>query len=302
MTVLLDVRPAVREALEAGQPVVALESTVIAHGLPHPHNVETAMELEGIIRETGCVPATIAVIQGRPTVGLTPAELHALAEPGRFEKVGVRDLPVVAALGRNGATTVSATMAIASLAGIRVFVTGGIGGVHRGASSTFDISSDLTELARTDVAVVCAGAKAILDLGLTLEYLETLGVPVIGFGTDSFPAFYLRDSGFPVPQRVDSPEEAAAVMKVKWAMGLKGGLLIANPIRPEDELNGGVMEAAIQQAVDEAARRGITGKPVTPHLLSRLAQLTDGATIEANIALLRNNARVGAAIARAYYG
>lgn len=293
----LSVQREVAEALAAGRPVVALESTIITHGMPYPANVETALAVEAIIREAGAVPATIAILNGRLTVGLDRDQLEALARTPDVVKCSRRDLPVVVARGLNGATTVAGTMIVAALAGIRVFVTGGIGGVHRGAAISMDVSADLSELAQTDVTVVCAGAKAILDLGLTLEYLETHGVPVLGYRTDRFPAFYVRDGGFPVDTRVDSVEELAAIIAAKRTLGLKGGVVVANPIPSEHALPTDEIEAAIQTALADAAARGITGKATTPFLLARLGEVTGGRSLSANIALVKHNAQVGAALA-----
>ncbi len=293
----LDIHPDVQRALDASQAVVALESTIISHGMPYPQNVETALAVEAIIREAGAVPATIAILGGRIKVGLSPADIEELATAKDVIKTSRRDLPYVVAMKRNGATTVAGTMIVAAMAGIRVFVTGGIGGVHRGATQTMDISADLTELAQTDVAVVCAGAKSILDIGLTLEYLETQGVPVLGYRTDRFPAFYTRDSGFPVHVTIDSAAEVASVLAAKAELGLHGGVVIANPIPEESELNAAEIEQAIQAAVREAEASGITGKEVTPFLLSKLGEITGGRSLDANIALVKHNARVGAEIA-----
>jgi pseudouridine-5'-phosphate glycosidase len=296
----LEVTDEVREALATGQPVVALESTIISHGMPYPQNVAMAVEVEGIIREHGAVPATIAVLHGRPRVGLSPDDLELLASHANVAKVSVRDLPLVVARGAHGATTVAATMRLAAMAGIRVFVTGGLGGVHRGAATSFDISADLTELARTGVAVVSAGVKSILDIGLTLETLETYGVPVLVHGSDEFPSFYSRVSGHAAPNRVDSAAEVAAVMHAHWTLGLDGGLVIANPIPPEDEIPAEEIGGIIEQALGDLDRLGITGKEATPYLLGRIVELTDGASLTANIALVRANARLGAAIASEY--
>lgn len=304
----LAVHPEVSEALVEGRAVVALESTIITHGMPFPRNLKTALAVEGDIRAGGAVPATIAILDGCIRIGLTEAELRRLADMKAVAKVSRADLPAVLAAGQAGSTTVAATMICAALAGIRVFATGGIGGVHRGAEFSFDISADLQELSRSPVAVVCAGAKAILDLPKTLEVLETLGVPVIGFGSDAFPAFYSRDSGLAAPLRCDSAEQVASVMAVKWGLGgesglrdgLGGGLVIANPIPVEDEIPAAAMEANIETALREASAQGIQGKDVTPFLLGRLEALTGGASLTANIALVRNNARLAAAVAAAY--
>ncbi|NNG67868.1 pseudouridine-5'-phosphate glycosidase [Caldanaerobacter subterraneus] len=287
----------VKEALDSKKPVVALESTIISHGMPYPENVETAKAVEEIVRKNGAVPATIAIIDGRIKIGLTEKELEFMGTSKEILKASRRDLPVVLAKGLNAATTVSATMICASLASIKVFVTGGIGGVHRGAEETFDISADLQELAKTDVAVVCAGAKAILDLPRTLEYLETFGVPVIGFKTEEFPAFYTRESGLKVDYMVEDEVEAARVVKTKWDLGLKGGVLIANPIPEEYALDRIYIEKAIEEAIFEADKRGIRGKALTPFLLEKIKDLTEGKSLKANIELVKNNARVGAKIA-----
>ncbi|HEU5036814.1 MAG TPA: pseudouridine-5'-phosphate glycosidase [Nocardioides sp.] len=296
----LTVTDEVADALRDGRPVVALESTIISHGMPYPQNVEMATEVEGIIREHGAVPATIAVLDGRPRIGLSAEDLELLASHGDVTKVSVRDLPLVMARGTHGATTVAATMRLAALAGIRVFVTGGLGGVHRGAQQTFDVSADLTELGRTNVTVVSAGVKSILDIGLTLETLETLGVPVLVVGSDEFPSFYSRSSGHAAPNRVETAEEIAAVMDAKWRLGLDGGLVVANPIPGEDEIPADEIGGIIEQALADMDRLGIHGKDATPYLLGRIVEITGGASLTANIALVRHNARLGAAIARAY--
>jgi pseudouridine-5'-phosphate glycosidase len=293
----LKLSPEVAAAIADHRPVVALESTIIAHGMPYPQNVETAREVESIIRRLGAVPATIAVFAGRIQVGLTDGELEQLGSATDVAKVSRRDLPHVLATGGIGATTVAATMIAAHLAGIRVFVTGGIGGVHRGAATSFDISADLIELAQTPVAVVCAGAKAILDLGLTLEFLETHGVPVIGYRTSRFPAFFTRDSGLAVDFRMDTPREVAAMLAMQWSLGYPGGALVANPIPEADAMDKTEMDAIIERSLADAARQGITGKQVTPFLLDRIKQLTGGASLVANIALVKHNAEVGAQLA-----
>ena len=290
----------VAEALAGGTPVVALESTIISHGMPYPQNVEMATEVERIIREGGAVPATIAVLGGRPRIGLSRDDLQLLATSPDVAKVSVRDLPYVVSRGTHGATTVAATMRLASLAGIAVFVTGGLGGVHRGAEHTFDISADLTELSTTNVAVVSAGVKSILDIGLTLETLETLGVPVVANGTDEFPAFFSRASGHAAPMRLDTPAELAALMAAKWNLGLAGGVAIVNPIPVEDEIPSEEIARIIDQALAEMDQQGIHGKEATPFLLGRIVEITDGASLAANIALVNNNARLGAQVARAY--
>ena len=290
----------VAQALSDRAPVVALESTIISHGMPYPQNVEMATEVERIIREGGAVPATIAVLDGRPRIGLEQADLELLASHPDVAKVSVRDLAYVVAQGVHGATTVAATMRLAALAGISVFVTGGLGGVHRGAQQTFDISADLTELSMTDVAVVSAGVKSILDIGLTLETLETLGVPVVAYGTDEFPSFFSRSSGHAAPMRLDTPAEIAGLMEAKWRLGLSGGIAIVNPIRVEDEIPADEIGVIIDRALAEMDARGIHGKEATPFLLGRIVEITEGASLAANIALVNNNARLGAQVATAY--
>ncbi len=303
MTPNLSFTPDVRDALDTRRPVVALESTIIAHGMPYPQNVETARAVEEIVRAGGAVPATIAIIGGAVKVGLTADELDRFGRDGRsIAKVSVRDLPFIVAQKMDGATTVASTMRIAAMAGIRVFATGGIGGVHRGAERSFDISADMTEFATSDVAVVTAGAKAILDLALTLETLETLGVPVIGLGTDEFPAFYSRMSGHKVPMSCGTPAEVAGVMRAKWDMGLKGGLVIANPIPADAEIPAHEIAPVIEAAVRKAEAKGIAGKELTPFLLAEIAGVTEGRSLAANIALVRNNARAAAEIAVAFAG
>jgi len=287
----------VRAALAAGRPVVALESTIISHGMPYPQNVAMAHEVETLVRAGGAVPATIAVLDGVPTIGLGDDELELLGSSPDVVKVSVRDLPYVAARGLHGATTVAATMRLAAMAGIRVFVTGGLGGVHRGAAQSFDISADLTELGRTSVAVVSAGVKSILDIGLTLESLETLGVPVLVNGADEFPSFYSRSSGFPAPMRVDGPAEIAAVLRAIWELGLPSGVVVANPIPARDEIPAAEIDGIIEQALADASRRGVSGKDITPYLLGRIVEITGGASLTANIALVKSNARLGAQIA-----
>ena len=289
--------PKVAEAMASNRPVVALESTIISHGMPYPQNVETAREVEALIRAEGAVPATIALFGGRIQVGLTDAELEQLGNAKQVAKVSRRDLPHLLATGGIGATTVAATMIAAHLAGIRVFVTGGIGGVHRGAATSFDISADLIELSKTPVAVVCAGAKAILDLNLTLEYLETFGVPVIGYRTDRFPAFFTRDSGLPVDFRMDTPEEVAAVIAMQTTLGYQGGMVVTNPIPEAAAMDSAEINGIIERALRAANTEGITGKRVTPFLLDRIKQLTDGRSLVANIALVKHNATVGAQVA-----
>ncbi len=299
MNKYLDIAPDVAAALEAGRPVVALESTIISHGMPYPQNVETALRVEDTIRAEGAVPATIAIIGGRLKAGLSKDEIEHLGKKGReVAKASRRDLPVLVARGQDGATTVTTTMIIASMAGIKVFATGGIGGVHRGAETTMDISADLEELARTPVMVVCAGAKSILDLGLTLEYLETKGVPVIGYGTEELPAFYTRRSGFKVDYRIDTPEELAAAFRAKLEMGLGGGMLVTNPIPEEYSMDPDRINAAIEQALSEAASQGIHGKETTPFLLARIKDITGGDSLASNIQLVLNNARLAARAAR----
>ncbi len=294
----LDLTPEVVDALATGRPVVALESTIISHGMPYPENVKTALEVERIVRENGAVPATVAIIGGRLRAGLTPEEIDYLGKRGReVAKVSRRDLPVIVARGEDGATTVAATMIVAALAGIKVFATGGLGGVHRGAEKTMDISADLEELAKTPVLVVCAGAKAILDLGLTLEYLETKGVPVLGYGTNELPAFYSRESGFGVDYRVDTPAEVARIFHAKQQLGLAGGMLLGNPIPEEYSMDKAVIGAAIDAALAEADAQGIHGKETTPFLLAKVAELTGGDSLESNIRLVYNNVALGARVA-----
>ena len=291
----LDVAPEVQEAIRAGKPVVALESTIISHGMPYPQNVETALNVEKLIRECGAVPATIAIIGGRLKAGLTPEEIDYLGKTGAgVTKASRRDLPILVAEKRDGATTVTTTMMIAAMAGIEVFATGGIGGVHRGAETTMDISADLEELAQTPVMVVCAGAKSILDLGLTLEYLETHGVPVIGYQTEELPAFYTRKSGFKVDYRIDTPAELAKAFYVKQDMGLGGGMLVTNPIPEEYSMDHEVINKAIDEAVAEANRLGIHGKETTPFLLAKIKDITGGDSLASNIQLVYNNARLAA--------
>jgi pseudouridine-5'-phosphate glycosidase len=297
---MLTITDEVAAALRERRPVVALESTIISHGMPYPQNVAMAVEVEGIIREHGAVPATIAVLDGRPRIGLSPDDLELLASHGDVAKVSVRDLPFVVARGTHGATTVAATMRLAALAGIRVFVTGGLGGVHRGAQQSFDVSADLTELGTTGVAVVSAGVKSILDIGLTLETLETLGVPVLAVGSDEFPSFYSRSSGHAAPMRVDTAAEVAAVMDAQWRLGISGGLVVANPIPAEDEIPADEIGVIIERALADMDSLGIHGKDATPYLLGRIVEITGGASLTANIALVRHNARLGAAIAREY--
>ena len=296
----LDVSPEVAAALAEGRAVVALESTIISHGMPYPQNVETALNVENIIRENGAVPATIAIIGGRLKAGLSKEEIEYLGKKGQgVNKASRRDLAVLVARGEDGATTVTTTMIIAHMAGIKVFATGGIGGVHRGAETTMDISADLEELGQTPVMVVCAGAKSILDLGLTLEYLETHGVPVIGYGTEELPAFYTRKSGFGVDYRIDTPEDLAAAFHASREMGLKSGMLVTNPIPEEYSMDADVIGAAIEKAVAEAKEQGIHGKATTPFLLAKIKDLTGGDSLDSNIQLVYNNARVAAMTADA---
>jgi pseudouridine-5'-phosphate glycosidase len=297
----LDIAPEVADALAAGRPVVALESTIISHGMPYPRNVATAAAGEDTVRAAGALPATIAILGGRLKVGLTHDQIQRIGERGtEVIKCSRRDLPFVIARKQDGATTVAATMIIAALAGIRVFATGGIGGVHRGVEDTMDVSADLEELGRTNVAVVCAGIKSVLDIGRTLEYLETHGVPVVGFRSSTLPAFYTRSSGLPVDYRVDSAADAAAAMKIKWDLGLDGGLVIAVPIPEAHALASDEIDGVIDEAIAAMRREGITGKETTPYLLARIAERTGGRSLEANIQLVINNARVAAAIAVAY--
>ncbi len=301
MNKYLDITPEITRALADGRAVVALESTIIAHGMPFPQNFEMAEEVETIIRDAGAIPATIAIIGGMLKIGLSTDELRKFAVDGpSVTKVSVRDMPHVVASNIMGATTVASTSRIAAMAGIHVFATGGIGGVHRGAERSFDVSADMTEFAESNVAVVTAGAKAILDLALTLETLETLGVPVVGYGTDDFPAFYSRHSGHAVPMRCDTPEQVASLMKAKWGMGLKGGVVVANPIPLEFEIPAAEIAPIIEKAVAEAARQKISGKHVTPFLLAKLAEVTGGRSLKANIALVKYNAEVAARIAIAF--
>lgn len=296
----MDIKGEVREALQEKGAVVALESTIIAHGMPYPENVETACAVENIIRKAGAVPATVAIIGGRLKIGLTEDEIRNLARAKDVLKVSRRDFPYAMAAEKDGATTVSGTMIAAALAGIRVFVTGGVGGVHRGAAENFDISADLTELSRTDVAVVSAGVKSILDIGLTLEYLETQGVPVATFGTDEFPAFYSRKSGFRGSCRVDDFDEAAKMMKAKWDMGISGGMIIACPVPEIHEIPFEIMETTVQGALKAARDKGVKGKELTPFLLSEIKEMTKGRSLETNRRLVFENAGIGAGIALSY--
>lgn len=294
---MLRFSPEVAKALQDGSPVVALESTIIAHGMPYPKNTATAREVEQLIRKGGAVPATIAVLGGVPCIGLDDAQLEHLGKAGDVWKVSLRDLPYVISQRLDGATTVAATMRLAEMAGIRIFVTGGIGGVHRGAEKTMDISADLSEMSHTDVAVVSAGVKSILDIGLTLEHLETLGVPVVTYGSDEFPSFYSRKSGFKSPLRLDTPASIAALLESKWQLNLHGSVLVANPVPSDEEVPFETMEQHILQALQAADAKGVSGKETTPFLLKYLADRTGGESLEANIALVKNNARLGAAIA-----
>lgn len=292
----------VQNALDNNLPIVALESTIISHGMPYPKNLHTALECEQIVRDNGCVPATIAIIKGKLCVGLEKEDLEYLAYTGlKVTKVSRRDIPVIVAKGADGATTVSATMYIASLAGIKVFATGGIGGVHRGAEISMDISADLDEFAKTNVTVVCAGAKAILDLPKTLEYLETKGVPVIGYQTKTLPAFYTRKSDYSVDYQMDTPDEIAKMMKTKWDLGLNGGVLVTNPIPEEYSLDEEIMNKAINEAIESANNEGISGKEITPYLLDKIQKITSGTSLESNIKLVHNNCKLASLICKAYY-
>lgn len=297
----LSIAPIVQEALHSGRPVVALESTIICHGMPCPKNIETALRVESIIRERGATPATIAILDGQLKVGLSTSELEHLGNKGpRVIKTSRRDLPLVLARKEDGATTVASTMIIAAMAGIHVFATGGCGGVHREVEKTLDISADLEELQRSNVAVVCSGIKSILDIGRTLEYLETRGVPVLGYQTDTVPAFYTRSSGFPVDYRLDTPQEVANAMQTKWDMHLNGGMLVVNPVPEAHALDPQDIDAVIDEAIFEMQERGITGKNTTPFLLTRIAERTNGRSLETNIQLILNNVQVGAEIAVAF--
>jgi len=296
----IDINPEVLEALNTRKAIVALESTIISHGMPYPQNVETANKVESIVREHGAIPATIAILDGKIKIGLSAQELEIVATSKDVIKVSRRDLPIVLARKMNGATTVASTMIAAELAGIKVFVTGGIGGVHRDGQYTFDISADLIELANTNVAVVCAGAKSILDLGLTLEYLETHGVPVIGYETDELPAFYTRKSGFKLLHRADTPAELAHILKAKWDLFLKGGVVIANPIPEAYAMDYEYITESIERALIKARNKGISGKDTTPLLLAEIKEITGGKSLESNIQLVFNNAKLGAKIACEY--
>ena len=301
MTNQLNIAPSVNEAILSKKPVVALESTIISHGMPYPQNVETALRVEEIVRQNGAIPATIAIINGVMKAGLTIDEIEILGKQGQdVTKVSRRDMPMILTKKMNGATTVASTMIIAELAGIRIFATGGIGGVHRGADVTFDISADLQELKQTSVAVVCAGAKSILDIGLTLEYLETHGVPVIGYKTNNFPAFFTRRSGFGVDYRIDTEGELAMMLKTKWAIPLHGGVVIANPVPHEFEADPYTINKAIKKSIDRAADQGIKGKDITPYLLSEIERRTEGLSLKTNIQLVLNNAALAARVAKAY--
>ncbi|HMQ69838.1 MAG TPA: pseudouridine-5'-phosphate glycosidase [Ignavibacteria bacterium] len=290
----------VKYALSDSKPVVALESTIISHGMPYPQNYETAYKIENTVRENGSVPATIALLNGKIKIGLNNSEIEFISKESGILKASRRDIPVIISQKLNAATTVSATMICAALAGIKIFATGGIGGVHRNAQNTFDISADLTELSQTNVAVVSAGVKSILDIGLTLEYLETMGVPVIGYKTGEFPAFYTRESGFKVNYKLDSPGEIADAIKTKWDLGLSGGVIIANPIPEEYSMDKNKIEKAIDEALKEADAKGIKGKEVTPFLLSQIKSITEGKSLEANIQLVLNNAKLAAEISNKY--
>ena len=296
----LEIHPEVKNALAAGKPVVALESTIISHGMPYPQNIDTALEVEDIVRKNGAVPATIAIFNGKCYAGLTKEQLEYFASAKDVWKVSLRDMPYVISKKLYGATTVAATLRIASMAGIKIFVTGGIGGVHRNANETMDVSADLTEMEQTSVAVVSAGIKSILDIGSTLEYLETRGIPVITIGQDEFPSFYSSKSGLKSPLTSGSIDEIANLLQVKWQMGLKGAVLIANPVPANDEISSEEMEIHIQKALTAAKDKNIAGKEVTPFLLKFIADHTKGESLEANIALIKHNAKVGAELAVAY--
>jgi pseudouridine-5'-phosphate glycosidase len=300
MNAYLEIHPEVKEALDQNKPVVALESTIISHGMPYPQNIETAQAVEAIVRENGAIPATIAIIDGKCRVGLSQEQLELFAQSSNTWKVSLRDMPYVVSQHLMGATTVAATMRIAAMAGIKIFVTGGIGGVHRGATTSMDISADLTEMAQTSVAVISAGVKSILDIGLTLEYLETKGIPVVTFGQDSFPSFYSNSSGFGSPLRLDTAAAIAAMLEAKWKMQLSGAVLIANPIPLTEEIPADIIETTILQALEAAKDANIVGKNVTPFLLKYIADHTKGESLASNIALIKNNAKLGAEIAVAY--
>ncbi len=297
----LEISKEVQEALAKGEAVVALESTIISHGMPYPQNVETALKVEEIVRNNGAIPATIAILNGKLKVGLSKDEIDYLGKKGlECTKASRRDIPFILAKGLDGATTVASTMIIAEMAGIKVFATGGIGGVHRGAETTMDISADLEELGQTNVAVICAGAKSILDIGLTLEYLETKGVPVVGYKTNELPAFYTRKSGFGVDYRVDSPLELAKALKAKWDLNLKGGIVVANPIPEEFQMDYDTITTAIENALKELSEKGVKGKESTPFLLAKVKEITGGNSLVANIELVYNNAKLGAELAKEY--
>ena len=297
----LEISKEVQEALAKGEAVVALESTIISHGMPYPQNVETALKVEEIVRNNGAIPATIAILNGKLKVGLSKDEIDYLGKKGlECTKASRRDIPFILAKGLYGATTVASTMIIAEMAGIKVFATGGIGGVHRGAETTMDISADLEELGQTNVAVICAGAKSILDIGLTLEYLETKGVPVVGYKTNELPAFYTRKSGFGVDYRVDSPLELAKALKAKWDLNLKGGIVVANPIPEEFQMDYDTITTAIENALKELSEKGVKGKESTPFLLAKVKEITGGNSLVANIELVYNNAKLGAELAKEY--
>jgi pseudouridine-5'-phosphate glycosidase len=300
MNTFLEIHPEVKEALQNNKPVVALESTIISHGMPYPKNVETALAVENVVRLNGAVPATIAIMNGKCCVGLSKEQIKYFGKAKDVWKVSLRDMPYVISKNLYGATTVAATMRIAAMAGIKIFVTGGIGGVHRGAEISMDISADLTEMENTSVAIVSAGVKSILDIGLTLEYLETKGIPVVTYGQDEFPSFYSCKSGFKSPLRLDTPKEIASLIDTKWKLGLNGSVLIANPVPAEFEIGEDEMELYIQKALAVAREKNISGKEVTPFLLKYIADHTQGESLEANIALIKHNAKVGAEIAVAY--
>ncbi|CCO49226.1 Pseudouridine-5'-phosphate glycosidase [Vibrio nigripulchritudo SOn1] len=298
LTQYLDIAPEVADAIESGKPVVALESTIISHGMPYPQNVETAMKVEQTVRDNGAIPATIAILQGRLKVGMSHEEIEYLGKAGQdVIKTSRRDIPFIVAKKADGATTVASTMILAAMAGIKVFATGGIGGVHRGAETSFDVSADLQELANTNVAVVCAGAKSILDIGLTLEYLETHGVPVIGYQTDTLPAFYTRESEFGVDYTLETPEQIATALKAKWELGLNGGAVIANPIPEQYAMNKAEIDEVIAHAIEEMDSKGIKGKESTPFLLAKVAEKTAGNSLASNIQLVLNNAKLAAQVA-----
>ncbi len=294
----IDIKPDVLEALKQKKPVVALETTIISHGMPYPENIEMANKVESIIRNQGVTPATIAIIKGKIKVGLRPDEIEFMATSKEIVKASRRDIPIVVSKKLHAATTVAGTMICANLAGIKLFATGGIGGVHRGADKTFDISADLEELARTNVAVVSAGAKSILDLKLTMEYLETKGVPVLGYNTDEFPAFYTRESGLSLNYSLNNPKEIATILHTKWKLGIDGGVVIANPIPKEYSMNHREVETVINKALDEANNRGISGKELTPFLLAKIEEITGGESLKANLQLVYNNARLASEIAK----